>query len=203
MLDALKKDFTLTDDLARDVTEFLTKHGCPHTAAHCRDVAAEARRVALKTCMSLQQAEIGGWLHDISTVIPASERIAAAEQLGVEVLPEEASFPMIIHQKLSLVLAREIFGIQDEAILSAIGCHTTLKANASPLDKVVFVADKLAWDQPGTPPYRTEMVAALEHSLDSAALVYLQYLWDRRDQLRVVHPYMVEAYLELSAQNKH
>jgi HD superfamily phosphohydrolase YqeK len=101
---------------------------------------------------------------------------------------------------LSVVLAREVFNVRDEGILSAIGCHTTLKANASPLDKVVFVADKLAWDQPGTPPYKTEMIAALEHSLDSAALVYLQYLWDRRDTLRVVHPWMVAAYMELSTQ---
>jgi predicted HD superfamily hydrolase involved in NAD metabolism len=197
-LDTLTKDFKITGDLASDVTAFLTQHGCSKTAAHCRDVAGEARRVALKTNVNPDQAEIGGWLHDISAVIPTAERIHAAELWGLEVLPEEASFPMIIHQKLSVVLAREVFGVNDAGVLSAIGCHTTLKADASPLDKVVFVADKLAWDQPGVPPYHAEMWVALEHSLDRAALVYLQNLWDRRDTLKVVHPWMVAAYIALT-----
>lgn len=199
MLDTLTKGIVFTGDLAADVTAFLHHHNYPHTAEHCRDVAAEARRVALKMGVNPDQAETGGWLHDVSAVIPTAERTIIAEQWGLEVLPEEAAFPMIIHQKLSVVMAREIFGINDEAILSAIGCHTTLKANAATLDKVVFIADKLAWDQPGTPLYKAEMLEALERSLDEAALVYLQYLWDRRDTLKVMHPYMVEAYRELSA----
>lgn len=200
MLDALTKDIKITGDLASDATSFLTHHGYPHTAAHCRDVAAEAQWAALKTGVNPQQAEIGGWLHDISAVIPTAGRAVVAGQWGLDVLPEEAAFPMIIHQKLSVVLAREVFGVRDAAVLSAIGCHTTLKAHASPLDKAVFVGDKLAWDQPGIPPYHAEMQAVLEHSLDRAALVYLQYLWDRRDTLKVVHPWMVAAYMELSVQ---
>jgi predicted HD superfamily hydrolase involved in NAD metabolism len=194
----LAQGFTLTGDLARDVSAFLIQHGAPHTAAHVRDVAEEARRLALMLGENAEQAETAGWLHDVSTVIPNGERAIVAENWGVEVLPEEATFPMIIHQKLSVVLAREIFGVQDESVLSAIGCHTTLKANASRLDKVVFLADKLAWDQPGVPPYYDEMRAALEESLDAATLVYLRFLWDRRETLRVIHPWLVEAYQQLS-----
>lgn len=187
-----------TGNLKQDAPAFLAHHGKPHTAEHVRDVAAEARHIALKTGDNADSAETAGWLHDISNVIPLSERIETAQAWGVEVLPEEATFPMIIHQKLSVVVAREIFGISDEAVLSAVGCHTTLKVDASPLDKVVFIADKLAWDQPGVPPYFDEMKAALDVSLDAAALVYLQFLWDRRDSLRVVHPWMAAAYSQLS-----
>jgi HD superfamily phosphohydrolase YqeK len=197
-IQSLSQGLEFTGDLARDVTAFLIYHGSPHTAAHSRDVAAESRRVALQVGANAEQAETAGWLHDVSTMIPTSERAVVAEDWGLEVLPEEATFPMIIHQKLSVVLARELFNVQDEAVLSAIGCHTTLKANASPLDKVVFSADKLAWDQPGIPPYYDDMRGALTVSLDSAALVYLQYLWDRRATLKVAHPWMKAAYLELS-----
>ncbi|OLF95341.1 Hydrolase (HAD superfamily) [Bacillus licheniformis] len=34
---------------------------------------------------------------------------------------------MIIHQKLSKVMARDLFQVADEDILNAIECHTTLK----------------------------------------------------------------------------
>jgi predicted HD superfamily hydrolase involved in NAD metabolism len=187
----------LTGAVAQDAALFLTHHGRPDTAEHCGAVAAEARRVAELAGADAAAAETAGWLHDISVIIPNQRRIAAAEQLGIEVLPEEATFPMIIHQKLSAVIAREMFRIEDAAILSAIGCHTTLKAGATLLDKVVFVADKLAWDQPGHAPFHDEMRAALGRSLDQAALVYLRYLWDQRASLRVLHPWAQAAYFEL------
>ena len=85
-------------------------------------------------------------------------------------------------------------------MLSATGCHTTLKADASGLDKVVFVADKIAWDQPGTPPWLDALTRALDVSLDAAALVYLDYLWERRAQLLVVHPWFIAARAQISRQ---
>jgi len=105
---------------------------------------------------------------------------------------------MILHQKLSAVMAREIFGIGDAAVLSAIGCHTTLKASASTLDKVVFVADKIAWDQPGKPPYLDGILGALDQSLHQAALRYLDYLWQRRQTLPAVHPWFVAAHRQVT-----
>ena len=187
----------LTGDVAHDVPAFLTHHGRPDTAAHCGAVATEARRIAALVGADLDAAEIAGWLHDISVIIPSEQRAVIAEELGIDVLPEEAIFPMIIHQKLSAVLAREIFQIEDAAILSAVGCHTTLKAGATMLDKVLFVADKLAWDQPGHAPFHNDMRAALDHSLDQAALVYLRYLWEQRATLRVLHPWAQAAYADL------
>jgi predicted HD superfamily hydrolase involved in NAD metabolism len=146
-----------------------------------------------------QRAETAGWLHDISAIFPISHRAYFARQLGLDVLPEEEAVPMILHQKLSIVVAREIFCITDEVVLRAIQCHTTLRAGASPLDKVVFVADKVAWDQSGTPPYLAGLLDALERSLDRAAFHYLDYLWQRRDTLPVVHPWLVQAYRQLSS----
>lgn len=192
--------FRFTDDVVRDAPAFLISHHAHATAAHVEAVAMQAREVALKFGINADHAEIAGWLHDISTIIPNEKRIEVAEARGVEVLPEEIQLPMIIHQKLSVVMAWELFHVDDEGILSAIGCHTTLKTGASDLDKVVFVADKLAWDQPGVAPFHADMWAAFERPLDELTLVYLQYLWDQRETLAVVHPWMRDAYLELSQQ---
>ncbi len=90
-------------------------------------------------------------------------------------------------------IAKHAFAVPDGEVLSAIACHTTLKANASLTDKIVFVADKIAWDQTGTPPYLKEVLEGLDTSIDSAALAYLDYLWHLRDKLRVLHPWAVEA----------
>ena len=115
-------------------------------------------------------AESAGWLHDVSVVIPPSDRLIVAESFGLEILPEERRFSLIIHQKLSAAVALDVFRVDDPDVLNAIGCHTTLKAGATQLDKVLFVADKIAWDQPGDPPYLDAILQALDHSLDAAAL---------------------------------
>lgn len=202
-----KKRLTeLTDGLifsghiGRDVATFLGHHGCPETARHSAQVAAEAKRLATQVGEDETRAEVAGWLHDVSAVFPVAERIEVAQALEVDILPEEKIFPMIIHQKLSVVLARDLFGVKDEGILSAIGCHTTLKAKASKLDKVLFVADKIAWDQPGRPPYLDELLKGLDISLEAAALAYLRYLWERRATLKVIHPWLRAAYQQLSGQ---
>jgi predicted HD superfamily hydrolase involved in NAD metabolism len=198
LLEELRGSVPLTGEVRRDVPAFLIRRGFPQTAAHCAAVAAEAGRLATRVGLDVAAAERAGWFHDVSTVFPNAERIGVARTLGVPVLPEEVAFPMIVHQKLSAALARDVFGERDEAILGAVACHTTLRADAIPLDTVLFVADKIAWDQPGIPPYRDDLLTALEHSLDAAALVYLQYLWDRRETLGVIHPWFRAAYRQRS-----
>jgi HD superfamily phosphohydrolase YqeK len=144
-------------------------------------------------------AEVAGWLHDISAIVPREQRLPVAETVGVEVLAEERVAPVLVHQKLSAVMAQEVFAVVDGSVLSAIECHTTLKANSSALDKIVFVADKMAWDQPGNPPYLAAMAAAVERSLDLAAYCYLDHLWQRRETLPAMHPWALQAYRQLSA----
>lgn len=198
LLEKLVEGIQLTGDTKLDMAVFLTHHDFGETAGHSTRVAAEAKRIADRFRENTRAAEAAGWLHDISAVFPAEQRTRVARELGVEVLPEEDAFPMIIHQKLSAVMAGEIFAITDRAVLSAIGCHTTLKANSSRLDKVLFIADKIKWDGEGEPPFLEGVLAELERSLGHAAFYYIDYLWQRRDSLQVVHPWLAGAHAELS-----
>ncbi|USG67259.1 bis(5'-nucleosyl)-tetraphosphatase (symmetrical) YqeK [Brevibacillus ruminantium] len=192
------RDFSISGDIRRDALNLLRIHNMEHTAEHTERVAKEAVRIAEQFRVDPDAAKIAALLHDISGIIPNSERLSAAKLCGLAPYPEEEIFPMIIHQRLSAVMARELFGITDPGILGAIGCHTTLRAQATDLDLVMFVADKIEWDQRGTPPYLADLQAALSSSLGDAAFVYLDYLWSQREKLRVVHPWLLEAYKERS-----
>ena len=190
-------EFNLTGDITVDGPGYLALFGHRKTAQHCTAVAAKAKELAEMFDSDPHKAELGGYLHDISAVIPTAERIEFAHSKGVEVLAAEEQCPMILHQKLSVVIAKEIFDIADNKVLSAIGCHSTLKANASLLDKVVFLADKISWDRAGEPPYLSNVTETLEVSLDAAVLAYMNYLWERRSQLQIIHPWFVDAREEL------
>lgn len=197
LISALSTQSVFTGVLADDVPAFLRAHDRPATAVHSAAVAAEAERLAKRYGVNSDQASSAGWLHDISGAIPGAARLEAAQQLGLEILPEEAQFPVILHQKLSVVLSHLLFGINDLDVLTAIGCHTTLRAQATPLDQVVFLADKLAWDQPGTPPYLHGLLEAMDRSLAEGAWYFVDYLWQRRATLTVVHPWLCAAHADL------
>lgn len=188
---------TMTGNLRDDIYNFLVNNSCLKTAEHCIRVGKKARKIAESYNANKDSAEIAGYLHDISAVYSNDARIQVSHVLGIEVLPEEETFPMIIHQKISKEMARDIFNIKDQEILDAVGCHTTLKKNSTVLDKILFVADKIEWDQTGKPPYLNQITQQLDHSLNHAAFEYINFLWMQRDNLRVIHPWLRDAYYEL------
>ncbi|MCQ6568912.1 bis(5'-nucleosyl)-tetraphosphatase (symmetrical) YqeK [Bacillus mycoides] len=186
--------FTPTGKIENDIKDFLLKYNKEFTYKHSIRVANEARKIAKIFYEDEEKAAIAGCLHDISAIFPNEERIAVAEEFGIEILQEEREFPMIIHQKLSRVIAKEVFKVEDKEVLNAICCHTTLHKHATKMDLVLFIADKLEWDQIGTPPYLINVKKALGNSLEHAAFVYISYLWERKDTLKVIHPWLEEAY---------
>jgi predicted HD superfamily hydrolase involved in NAD metabolism len=177
--------------LRAGVEAFLISHDRLDTLAHVERVAEEAVRLARRCGVDPAAAEQAGWLHDISVVIPAAQRLETARQWGLEICPEEEAFPLLLHQRLSAILARNVFGMHDEAVLAAVGCHTTLRGRSTRLDQVLFVADKIAWDQAGPPPYLAGLQAALEDSLEQAARFYLEYL--RGHASGPLHPWALAA----------
>lgn len=197
LLKALIGDFQFSGDLKKDSMRLLNSHNKQIVAEHTGRVAQEAKRLAGLFGEDGEAAEAAGLLHDISGIIPNERRLEFAEALNIEVLPEERPVPFILHQKLSAALAEQIFHITDYRILSAIGCHTTLKKGAKPIDMIVFAADKLQWDQEGIPPYLAVMQEGLEQSLKHGAFAFVEYLIGMREELPVLHPWLVEAYEDL------
>jgi predicted HD superfamily hydrolase involved in NAD metabolism len=185
--------------LREDVREFLTAHSRLGVLKHVELVADEAMRLAKRFGVDPAAAEQAGLIHDISAVIPYDRRLEVAQAWNMPYLPEEAEYPVLLHQGLSVVLAREVFGITDEAILTAVGCHTTLRPGSTPLDQVLFLADKVAWDHGELPPYLTELTEALDRSLTDACRFFLEYL--SINASGPVHPWVSAALAEFSEPN--
>lgn len=190
--------FVFTGDLHKDIYNLLILHNRKIVAEHSKSVAEECRRLSIKFGVNDKDAEIAGLLHDISAIFPFQQRLEISNLLGIQVLKEEKEFPLILHQKISQVMAKDIWNINEEQTLSAIGCHTTLKKEYSKLDLILFVADKVKWDQNGVPPYLEGVVSGLNISLEHGAYAYIRYLMDNKSNLRVVHPWLVDAYNSLS-----
>lgn len=182
----------ITNDLKKSITEFLELNNCLDTISHSIEVANYAKDISCRYSIRSELAEVSGLLHDISAVIPENKRIEVANILGIEIYDEERKMPLIIHQKISKVIAQDIFKINDTSILSAIECHTTLKKEPSKLDLLLFVSDKVKWDQDGNPPYLEGLLYNLDKSLEHSALYYIDYLL--QNEIKVIHPWLKDAY---------
>lgn len=192
------ENLVLTGDMRKDIHAFFSQNNDLRTLNHTLEVANEAIRIAQLYGFDSQKVEYAALLHDISNVIPISKMLEVAERLSIEVLEEEYKYDRSVHQKLSRYMAQEIFEINDEEILSAIESHTTHKPNSHMTDKILFVSDKISWNLPGEHPYLIEMREEVNRlEMDKAILIYLNHIWDQRNTLKLVHPWLIKAREEL------
>ena len=187
----------ITGDILVDVNNFLLKNNKEKTLKHVMDVADTNSKIAEKYGLDKSICSICGYLHDISVVIKPSDMLAYMVDNNLFVDEAERKYPFILHQRISRLLAKTFFKIDDEIILSAIECHSTLKSNPSKYDMALFIADKLSWDQEGKPPFYDIVIESLSHSLEKACLSYINYIIDN-NMILYPHSWILESkeYLE-------
>ena len=165
-------------DVVADAGALLASYGKHATWRHVQGVAEVCVQLAQRFGLDETACRLAGILHDISAVIAPKDMLRFAQEAGMALDPAEERYPFLLHQRLSAVVAQLHFGIDDSAVTEAIACHTTLRAQAGDVDMALFLADKIAWDQPGEPPFLSEVNAALDVSLRHACRVYIDYVMD-------------------------
>lgn len=186
----------LSGDIRTDVKNILLINGRSNTYIHVANVADRNALISKTYDLDHDKCVIAGLLHDISAVIKPEDMLKYADKNRLEVCEAERKYPFLLHQRLSKICAVEYFNISDEEILSAIECHTTLKKCPSKYEMSLFIADKLAWDREGLPPFYEEVNAALDISLEAACYKYMEYMVDN-DMILCPHDNWIEAYEQL------
>ena len=186
----------LTGSIKNDVVNLLNENNKEKTAIHCVQVAETCADLAVQFGLDKTIAYTSGILHDISAVVKPSDMLYYAENCGWYIDESERKHNIILHQRISSVLAMEYYGVSDRHILSAIECHSTLKANASEYDMLLFLADKISWDQQGMPPFLDIIHKSLNTSLKAASLAYINYALDH-DMILLPHKWLNEAKIWL------
>ncbi|MDD5882225.1 MULTISPECIES: bis(5'-nucleosyl)-tetraphosphatase (symmetrical) YqeK [Erysipelotrichaceae] len=110
-----------------------------HRASHSRSVAQTAEKIAEANHLDAKLAWKAGMLHDITKKWTDAE----AQKLLSVYDPEKLSYsPKIWHSWTAPIWLKGEMGLHDHAILSAIHHHTLGDGN-SPLDMILYIADKI------------------------------------------------------------
>jgi predicted HD superfamily hydrolase involved in NAD metabolism len=150
-------------ELARRVRAHI---GQAHRYAHVVRVARLAETLARIHGESTRRARLAGMLHDLARLYSAAQLIEECKRLAIPRDAFAVEHPIVLHAPLGAELAREQFGITDQAVLSAIAKHTLADGVMSRLDAVVYLADAL---EPGRDdPQREKFLALAALDLDAA-----------------------------------
>ena len=113
----------------------------PHRYAHSLGVTEEAVKLAEAHGADVQKCRVAGLLHDCAKGMSIAEMMSAIGRNGIELYPHEAEFEQLLHAPAGAAIAKEVYKVSDEVILSAIRHHTVGGKCMSLTDKIIYVAD--------------------------------------------------------------
>ena len=161
---------------AAPMVDRLSATQSPSLFAHSLGVCAYARHLAEIHGADMREATLAGLLHDCAKGLPLKrqQRLSGAQDADI------LSSSSLLHSSAGERLAKDEYGIVDEAVLHAIGCHTVGAQAMNKLDMITYLADKI---ELGRKPYEgldalrrladEDLRAAVIQAMEST-LVYLR-----------------------------
>lgn len=161
----LKADYTI-----EDVKKWLRENLNDERYEHSLGTADCAKELAEKYGVDAEKAYFTGLIHDCAKCMTKDKML---EILNNFILEEgELENPKTHHAPAGAYIAKTLFGVKDEEILSAIRWHTIGKLRMTLFEKIIFLADKI---ETRTRPaeYREPITKLLEeeNGLDKALLL--------------------------------
>lgn len=164
------------------------------SAGHSERVAATAKRIAEAYGLDVDDAYLGGLLHDWARDMGEEELFREARLLGLPVDTVDELIPYLLHAPVGARLVRREFPDVNEAVVEAIAQHTFGAPGMSEVAMAVFIADSI---EPG----RThESAATLRAAIGALPLrelfvrTYADGLRHLVDTRRPMHPQTLKTW---------
>ena len=163
----------------------------PRRAAHTKGTEEAAIALAARWGVDVAQAREAAILHDITKGLNRDAQLRLCEKYGMMPDDVERENPKLLHAMTGAAVARAAYGVCD-AVFDAILCHTTGRAEMTPLDKVLYMADYI---EPSRDFDELPALRELAYTDLEAAVRYGLELTDRelREKGVTQHPRSVEA----------
>ena len=174
----------------------LTKRLSDRRLRHSLCVADSARHLAEKFGADADVCFEAGLLHDVLKEAKADEIFALCRRWEIALTPLEKVTPKLWHAKVGAVFLEKELGVTDARVISAVRYHTTAKADMSPEELTLFVADFVSADRDY--PDVDVIRAKSERDPEDAAVYGLAYtIRELAQEERPIHPDTLEAYNDL------
>lgn len=172
-------------------------------AEHVVRVVDEASRLADVHGIDKQAVRIAALGHDLMRALNNERLLGIAADQAYATEDADRMDPILMHGPLAVAVLREQYKVLDADILGAVAYHTTAHAGMTPLQKIIFIADKIEpWKRARNDAL--DRVAELaDTDLDAAMLVYLNMMVEQAVEVGwPLHPNTIAARNELLARKR-
>ena len=153
---------------------------------HTLGVEETARKMAQAFGEDEEKAALAGLLHDCAKCLPLSQMVKAAKHESVDPVMKESK--ALMHAMAGMCMARDVYNVKDEAVLSAIRWHTTGCAQMTALEKIIYLADMIEPNRkpfPGLEELRALCMQDLDQAMHTALRMSLEHV---KEQGKTLHP---------------
>ena len=170
---------------------------------HTINVKKMAVKLAKHYGADEEQAALAALLHDAAKEIGKDEMCAIMQAHPEYAEGGEARPTPVWHGVCASILARTEWGVTDEAVLSAIACHTAGKPGMTQLDKILYLADMTSAerDWPGVEKLRKLELKDLDAAMLAALKQTNDFVLSQGNPLDPMSKAAYEDILAHSAQN--
>jgi nicotinate-nucleotide adenylyltransferase len=138
----LEENVSLTVKELKAAMKELLPHKRYEHVLGVKDTAAELAEIY---GVDKTKAKIAGLLHDCAKTLSAEELKNLCDQNGVKYteaeVVDEGTTKSLLHSKAGSILAKNLYYVNDEEILSSIFYHTVGRPGMTTLEKIIFTAD--------------------------------------------------------------
>lgn len=150
-------------------------HLKPKRIAHVRGVEEEAVRLAERWDVDPGEAAEAAICHDITKAVDHEEQLRLCDKYVIMTDAYEKVNEKLLHAKTGAALARELFGLSDDAVI-AIRFHTTGRAGMTRLEMITYLADYIEPGRKGfdgLPELRRACYEDLDRAMELASRMSL------------------------------
>ena len=133
----------MTTDCIEKIKSWLKENLTEEKYCHSLGTAFASREIAKILGYDEEKAYFAGLLHDCAKNLPFEEMQKLVLNSKIQLECGELDNKKILHAPAGAILAKEIFQVHDEEILSAIRWHTLGNLGMTILEKIIFLADKI------------------------------------------------------------
>lgn len=174
--------------IKKDLEKKLSKNRYEHSLR----VAEYCKRLAKIYNVDEHRSYLSGLVHDCAKNLEEYYMLNKKVNSDIILDIEEKNNPKIQHAPIGAAVCKNLYGISDNEIISAVRYHTTARENMSLIEKILFISDKIEPNR----EYDTveELRKIADYDIDKAIIKFLndsfEYL---RKKSQKVHPLSVKA----------
>ncbi len=140
---------------------------------HILRVEVESARLAERHGVDVQRAKISALGHDLVRHKSDEELLHLAADYDFSPDEVEQNTPILVHGPVAARILSVDFGMSDGDVLAGVDCHSTARADMAPIEKVLFLADKIEPHKLERSPDWRVVYDLAEDDLDAGLLRFL------------------------------